>query len=126
MNDCNGRWSKIMGSNPKTAVFADWSCACGARHPQECKVHPAMPPPAPFPQCLAKGFGDPLTLLNSRDWLQKAIEAMGAKVTGAGIGCGQADMDFTLEGFEFNVSLKPIIRDRPRDAAANPIEKEKP
>jgi hypothetical protein len=71
----------------------------------------AIAPPQAFPDCLAEDFGDPLTLMNSRDWLQKAIEAKGAKVTGAGIGGGQADMDFRLEGCEFNVSLKPIIRE---------------
>lgn len=55
----------------------------------------------------AEGFGDPETLLNSRDWLRKAIEAKGAKVTGGGCGGGQADLDFTLEGCKFNVSLRP-------------------
>ena len=75
-----------------------------------CKEQPKSAPPEPFPSCLAEGFGDPLTLLNSRDWLQGAIESKGGKVTGGGVGGGQADLDFTLEGCKFNVSLKPIIR----------------
>lgn len=61
----------------------------------------------PQPMILAEGFGDPETLFNSRDWLRKAIEAKGAKVTGGGVGMGQADLDFTLDGCPFNVSLRP-------------------
>lgn len=57
---------------------------------------------------LSDDFGDPLTLLNSREWLQKALEAKGAKVTGAGVGCGQADLDIMLEGCKFNVSIRPL------------------
>jgi hypothetical protein len=57
---------------------------------------------------LAEGFGDPATLLNSRDWLTKALEAKGAKKVGGGIGCGQADIDIELEGCRFNVSIKPL------------------
>lgn len=53
-------------------------------------------------------FGDPLTLLNSRDWLQKAVEAMGAKKIGGGCGFGQADIDIELEGFKFNISIRPL------------------
>ena len=61
---------------------------------------------------LADGFGDPETLLNSRDWLTKAVKAKGAEVTGGGCGFGQADIDIKLEGDDFNVSIKPIIRNR--------------
>jgi len=57
---------------------------------------------------LSDDFGDPLTLLNSREWLQKALEAKGAKITGGGCGCGQADLDITLEGCKFNVSIRPL------------------
>lgn len=67
-------------------------------------------PPTPFPTALAEGFGDPETLLNSRDWLTKAVVAKGAEVTGGGCGCGQADIDIKLEGCHFNVSIKPIVR----------------
>ena len=63
-----------------------------------------------IPVALAADFGDPETLMNSRDWLRKAIEAQGAKVKGGGIGFGQADLDFTLDGCDFNVSLRPIVR----------------
>ena len=45
---------------------------------------------------------------NSREWLQCAVESKGAKVTGSGVGCGQADIDIELEGFRFNVSIKPL------------------
>lgn len=53
-------------------------------------------------------FGDPETLLNSRQWIREAIEARGAKVIGSGTGLGQADVDIMLEGFQYNVSIRPI------------------
>lgn len=65
-------------------------------------------PPLQNVVALADGFGDPETLFNSRDWLQKAVEAKGAKMIGGGIGCGQADIDIELEGCRFNLSLRPI------------------
>lgn len=61
-----------------------------------------------LPGRLADDFGDPETLLNSRDWLRKALEAKGAKISGGGIGCGQADLEIVLEGFRFNVSIRPL------------------
>lgn len=64
---------------------------------------PMMPPVGK----LAAGFGDPETLLNSRDWLQRAVEAKGAKITGAGVSCGQGDIDIELEGCKFNISIRP-------------------
>jgi len=45
---------------------------------------------------------------NMREWLEKAIEAKGANVTGKGVGCGQADIDFILEGMKYNVSIRPM------------------
>lgn len=60
------------------------------------------------PLALAPDFGDVPSLFNSREWLRKAIEAKGAKVIGAGVGGGQCDLDFVLEGCKFNVSLRPI------------------
>lgn len=56
---------------------------------------------------LADDFGDPIALLNSRTWLDKAMVAAGAKITGGGCGCGQADSDIELEGCKFNVSIRP-------------------
>lgn len=57
---------------------------------------------------LAKDFGDPETLFNSREWLRKALEAKGARFTGGGIGGGEADIDIELEGFQFNVRIRPM------------------
>ena len=62
---------------------------------------------------LDPSFGDPIALLNSRNWLQAAIEAKGAKVHGGGCGFGQADLDVTLDGCDFSVSIRPIIKDQP-------------
>lgn len=45
---------------------------------------------------------------NMRDWLQKAVEAKGAKMVGGGIGMGQADIDIELDGCKFNISIKPL------------------
>jgi len=63
--------------------------------------------PGPNEMTLAEGFGDPETLFNSRAWLQTALESKGAKITGGGVGCGQADLDIVLEGSKFNVSIRP-------------------
>jgi hypothetical protein len=52
-------------------------------------------------------FGDPEVMLNMRDWLEAALLASGVIVTGAGIGMGEADIDFELEGHPFNVRIKP-------------------
>lgn len=82
---------------------ADKSSTTGrAEKPEEtCDV--------PLPNMrLADNFGDPETLLNSREWLQKAVEAKGAVMTGGGVGCGQADIDVILEGHKFNISIRPI------------------
>lgn len=67
-----------------------------------------MPPRLPELK-LADGFGDAPSLFNSRQWLQAALEAKGAKITGGGVGFGQADLDIVLEGFRFNVSITPIV-----------------
>lgn len=64
--------------------------------PQEITFHP--------------DFGEPGQLLNMRGWLQKAAEAQGAKMTGGGFGMGEADIDIQLEGHNFNLRIKPIIR----------------
>lgn len=52
-------------------------------------------------------FGDVESLWNMRKWLQSAIEAKGAKQTGAGMGDGGADIDFVLEGHKYNVVITP-------------------
>ena len=56
-------------------------------------------------------FGDPVQLLNMRDWLQKACEAQRAKMIGGGCGMGEADIDVELEGHRYNIRIKPILRD---------------
>ncbi len=57
---------------------------------------------------LSEDFGDPETLLNSRDWLQSSLEAKGATFEGGGIGQGRADIDIELEGCRYNVSIRPL------------------
>ncbi len=51
------------------------------------------------------------SLFNMRQWVQEAVEAKGAKVTGAGIGVsgslGLADIDVEIEGFSFNLEIRP-------------------
>lgn len=53
-------------------------------------------------------FGDVESMWNMRQWLRAAIEAKGAKQTGAGMGMGEADIDFVLEGHKFNVVIKAM------------------
>ena len=45
--------------------------------------------------------------LNIRDWLEKALVAAGAKITDAGVGMGQADLGFQIDGMPYGVSIKP-------------------
>lgn len=45
---------------------------------------------------------------NMREWLEKAVEAKGAKKVGGGIGMGQADIDIELDGCRYNISIKPL------------------
>ena len=68
------------------------------------------PVPAKVELLLADSFGDPETLLNSRDWLRRALESRRAKIVDGGVGCGQADLDIELDGCAFNVSIRPIAR----------------
>lgn len=59
---------------------------------------------------LAEGFGDPMQLLNMRQWFQEACEAKGGKRKGGGIGMGAADLDIEIEGHMYHVSIQPIMR----------------
>ena len=65
-----------------------------------------MPPPGSG----IAGISDIEAVLNMREWLQKAVEARGARVDGAGIGGGQADIDVVLEGHRYNISIRPLSR----------------
>ncbi len=46
-------------------------------------------------------------LYNMRGWLADAIRAKGAKTTGGGCGLGQADLDIELEGFGYQITIRP-------------------
>lgn len=61
---------------------------------------------------LDENFGDPESLMNSRDWLEKTIIAGGAKVHGMGIGMGRADLSIELEGWEYTITMKPILKEK--------------
>ena len=56
------------------------------------------------------------SLLSIRNWLEAALEAKGAKVEGAGVGFGQADLDFALEGRRYSVSIRPLPDDSGEDS----------
>ncbi len=55
-------------------------------------------------------MGDIEGMSNMRAWLEGALKAKGAKVTGGGIGMGSADVEMTLEGFKYDVSIMPRIK----------------
>jgi hypothetical protein len=57
---------------------------------------------------LAAAFGDVESLFNSRAWLRIALEANSAKIIGGGCGLGQADLDAEIDGYKFNVSIRPL------------------
>jgi hypothetical protein len=67
------------------------------------------------PSVLHPEFGDPLQLLNMRAWLQAAVEQAGAIMSGGGCGMGEADIDVRLEGHDYNIRIKPIIRNTDHD-----------
>lgn len=54
------------------------------------------------------GFTDMEAAINMRGWLQDACEAKGAKIVGSGYGFGQGDLDLEIEGFRYNVSIRPL------------------
>jgi len=80
----------------------------GKPQDESLDAQPSTSPVVALPPLeLSPHFGDPETLRNSRDWLQKALEAKGARITGGGCGLGHCDLDFVLEGAHFNVILTP-------------------
>lgn len=44
---------------------------------------------------------------NILKWVEEALEMKGGIVTGKGVGFGEADLDFTVDGAPFNVSIRP-------------------
>ncbi len=46
--------------------------------------------------------------LNMRKWLEEAVTAKGARLTGGGIGMGQADIQISLDGCDYWISIKPL------------------
>lgn len=89
--------------SPTEVIVRCYVPACN-REVARLRLEPQRPPG----RALAEGFGDPETLLNSRQWLREALEAKGAQQIGAGCGIGQADIDILLEGCRFNVSIRPL------------------
>ncbi len=57
---------------------------------------------------ISDNFGDVEAMFNCRKWLEEAVKAKGAKVTGGGMGMGTADVDIKLDGFDFVVSIRPM------------------
>lgn len=57
---------------------------------------------------LMPGFGDPVRLLNMRNWLERAVTRSGAIFQGGSIGMEEADIDVLIEGHLFNISIRAI------------------
>jgi hypothetical protein len=51
-------------------------------------------------------------LFNLREWVSEALKAKGAKVVGAGIGCGGtmgiADIQIEMDGHQCNIEIRPL------------------
>lgn len=81
---------------------------------------------APVPDMPSPEFGqlDLDALFNMREWVRAALEAKGAKVIGAGIGCGGtmgiADIQIELEGCECNIEVRPLRRSLPPPQETKP------
>lgn len=63
---------------------------------------------AEYPFGFALNEMDVEAFWNMRKWLEAAVTAAGAKITGAGLGCGQADVDIEMDGCRYNISMKPM------------------
>jgi hypothetical protein len=48
------------------------------------------------------------SIFETRRWVQDALENHGARVTGAGCGMGEADIDIEIGSERFNIVIKPI------------------
>lgn len=68
-------------------------------------------PDAPSPEFAALDLD---ALFNLREWVRGALEAKGAKVIGAGIGCGGtmgiADVQIEVDGCPCNIEIRPLPR----------------
>lgn len=77
---------------------------------------PNAPMPAKSPDATSPEFSslDLDVLFNMREWVRSALEARGAKVIGAGIGCGGtmgiADVQIELDGHQCNIEIRPLGR----------------
>jgi len=60
--------------------------------------------------------GDWKANYNMRCWVQEALEAKGAEITGAGFGACLSDLDIELEGMRYNIQ----IRSRPARFSIDP------
>ncbi len=69
-----------------------------------------LPPDMPPPGSGIAGTSDAEAFLNMREWLERAVEAKGARVDGGGIGGGAADIDIVLEGHRYNISIRPLAK----------------
>jgi hypothetical protein len=47
---------------------------------------------------------------NLREWVASALKAKGAVMTGYGMGMGCADLWFNLDGAEFFLTVKPVMK----------------
>ena|ERR1700684_477549 len=70
----------------------------------------STPPMMPQLEGSTLGFDDIDAAFNMRDWLQKACEAQGAKITGGGFGGGVADISIELEGHDYWLTIKAMKR----------------
>ena len=103
-----------MSDEPKTGSATNPETQPGEGGPACVGLSSASPadspPGAKYPFGFALDEMDTEAFFNMREWLQKACEAKGAKMTGGGIGMGQADIDIELDGCRYNISIKPLAR----------------
>ncbi len=63
-----------------------------------------------IPDQLHPDFGDIESMFNMRKWLEGCVTAKGAKVVGGGMGMGAADIEIELEGFVYDINIRPRVK----------------
>jgi hypothetical protein len=101
--------SEIIKFEPKPIAHGSPAIPMATTDGSVPVVDPASCQDAPSPEFSKL---DIEALFNLRQWVSEALQAKGAKIVGAGIGCGGtmgiADVQIELDGHQCNIEIRPI------------------